>query len=203
MPETLTRHSALAEVYETGYIGPADHSPGISVQHLQGLSIIQVAAYTDIAKNVNQMIKSICGLAPADKPRQAVMQDEVRILWNGPQRWWIVQPEDSTLAGRLRGELGADAAVTEYSHGRVVLRLSGPAVRDLLAKGSAVDFHKPYFQVGWSRPLALEHFDVQLHCLNDAASVDVYISRSLAVSFWEWLIDAAGEFGVEILESTI
>ena len=202
MSETLKRHSALAEVYQTGRFGPANQASGVTIQQLQGLSIIQVAAYPDTANSARQIIESICGLAPAEQPRQAVTQENLRILWNGPQRWWIVQSEDPDLLKRLSAELGADAAVTEHSHGRIVLRLNGPAVRDLLAKGSPVDFHPAHFQASWSRPLGLEHFDVQLHCLDDAASVDMYIARSLAVSFWEWLIDAASEFGGEILEST-
>jgi len=199
MPEHLQRQCALAAVYQAGRFGQAVPTPGITVQQLQGLSIIQVAAYPDTASKTGQIIQSVCGLAPADKPRQAVMQDTLRILWNGPQRWWIVQPEDATLLQCLREELGQNAAVSEHSQGRVVLRLRGPSVRDFLAKGSTVDFHPAHFQAGWSRPLTLDHFDVQVHCLDNLASVEIYIARSLAVSFWEWLVDASGEFGTEVI----
>ena len=199
MSEVLTRRCALAAVYQTGRFGLTESAVGITIQRLQGLDILQVATYPDTAERVRNIIAQQCGLAPAEQPCQAVMQEATRILWNGPQRWWIVQPENPDLLPQLRNELGVDAAVTVHSHGRVVLRLQGPATRALLAKGSAVDFHPDHFPAGWCRPLALDHFDVQLHCLNDEASVDVYIARSLAVSFWEWLLDAAGEFGVEVL----
>jgi sarcosine oxidase subunit gamma len=201
MPETLQRRSALANVYQVGRFGATQPSPGITVQQQQNLSIIQVAAYPDTAHKTAQMIQAFCDLAPADQPRQGVIQERLHILWNGPQRWWIVQPEDATdttRLARLRADLGVDAAVSEHSQGRIVLRLQGLAVRDLLSKGSAVDFHPMRFQAGWCRPLALDHFDVQLHCLDDSASVDIYIARSLAVSFWEWLLDACGEFGVDV-----
>lgn len=199
MSEVLSRRCALAAVYQTGRFGLTASAAGVTIRRLQGLDILQVATYPDTAERVRQVIAQQCGLAPADQPCRAVMQDDARILWNGPQRWWIVQPENPALLSQLRQELGADAAVTVHSHGRVVLRLQGPAMRALLAKGSAVDFHPDHFPAGWCRPLALDHFDVQLHCMDDQASADVYIARSLAVSFWEWLLDAAAEFGVEVI----
>ena len=197
MSEMLLRRSALAGVYQAGRFGRTPDKSGITITERPGLAIVQIAAYRDTAEKTASAIEKTIGLAPAVENCRATVNHTTHVLWVGPQRWWIVEPEGRDFSG-LRQTLGDDAAMTEHGHGRTVLRVNGPAVRDLLAKGASIDFHPTRFTAGWCRPTQLGHSACVIHCVDESPTVDLYVARSFAVSFWEWLTDAAGEFGYEI-----
>lgn len=192
MPE-LTRQHALTRVYQTGQFGQQTDEP-IQISQRTGLSIIQIAAFSKTAEQCVKILDQQYGIKVPAAPCRA----EKNLLWVGSKRWWLVQPETEADLAKVKQDFDAAAAITEHSQGRVVLRLSGQSVRDLLSKGSKVDFYSPVVTKNWCRPLPLDHFDVVLHCLAKD-QVDVYVNRSFALSFWEWLIDAAAEFGGEVM----
>lgn len=198
MSELPMRRSALTTVYRPGRYGEPQGEPGIRVRERRDLEIVQVAAYPDTAVNVAGVIAGAVGVAPAVENCRATTQDGTAILWVGPQRWWVVLADGGDMATTLAAQLGDDAAVTPQGHGRVSLRLAGAAVRSLLASGSTVDFHPEHFAAGWCRPTQLAHMGVVLHCVDDGPTVDVYVPRSYAVSFWEWLMETGASLGLEV-----
>ena len=76
-----------------------------------------------------------------------------------------------------------------------MLRLEGPAARDVLAKGCPLDVDG--LAAGDCAPTVVGHFNVLLHCLGEDV-VDVYVTRSFAAAFAEWVLHAGAEFGMEI-----
>ena len=54
-----------------------------------------------------------------------------------------------------------------------------------------LDFLLPLLQVDLAQIMLL-------HQLDDGPSYDIYILRSFAVSAWQWLSDAAGEYGIAV-----
>mgnify|MGYP002267149987 CR=1 FL=1 len=97
----------------------------------------------------------------------------------------------------LRAKLGerlssSDATISDLSHARTVLRVSGPAWKDLLAKGCPADIDA--MAPGDCVASLLSHFTVVIHCTG-ADSADVYVFRSFGASLWEWLRGGAAEFG--------
>ena len=200
MSELPARRSALSTVYRPGRHGHPDGEPGIRVRERRNLEIVQVAAYPDTAATVSEVIAGEVGVVPATEPSRAVVQGEIAILWMGPQRWWVVLPEGRDLGALLARRLDDDAAVTPQGHGRAALRIAGTGVRDLLAAGSTVDFHPDRFRAGWCRPTQLAGMGVTLHCVDDTPTVDLYVPRSYAVSFWEWLMEAGLAAGLVVEE---
>jgi len=200
MSELPARRSALTTVYRPGRYGEHHQQPGVRVRERRGLEIVQVAAYADTAKSVATVIAELTGLTPATENSRAVVRDDTAILWMGPHRWWVVLPDGRDLCTALTRRLDDAAAVTSQGHGRVALRLAGSRVRDLLAGGSAVDFHPDQFIVGWCRPTQLAGMGVTLHCMDDTPTVDLYVPRSYAVSFWEWLMEAGLAAGLVVEE---
>jgi len=71
-------------------------------------------------------------------------------------------------------------------------------VRDLLAKGCGLDFHASTFGAGVAVQSSYAHINVLLHALDDAPTVDLYVSRGFAVSLWEHLLEAALEYGCRV-----
>lgn len=200
MPEKVERRSALAEIYRTGSFGlQGDGGPGVRLTERRALSIVEIQAWPDAATAVRDGVGSALGLHLPHEPNRAVLlEDGTSAIAIGPDRWLVVERERRDLYGLLRAALGENqAAVTDQGHGRVGLRLEGRNVRDLLSKGTSVDLRPSRFPPGQSAGTKLDHVAVLLHCL-DRDRFDLFALRSYAVSLYEWILDAALEFGCRV-----
>lgn len=133
---------------------------------------------------------------PAD-PGTTSGADEVRALWLGPDEWLLEAPlgRMEGLETALRAALdGQHAALTEVSDQTVVLGLTGPQAREVLARGCPLDLHERAF--GPER-CAQSHYvkaAILLHQSDDRPSFEIRVRRSLARYLWTALAEAAGEF---------
>ena len=191
------RHSALAEVLKPGVFGAAGAgAPGIEIKELKGLAVVQVAAFDPdrAAAGIGAALGT-----PAPVGRSAVATaGAATILWIGPGRWLVVEPESRDLASLLAHHCPGDvAAITDLGHGRTAIRVEGPKVRDLLAKLCTIDVDPGVFPPGSCAQTQLGQTGVLLYCrVQDG--FDIFLPRSFAVSAWETTIDAALEFGCRV-----
>jgi methylglutamate dehydrogenase subunit D len=195
------RLSALAGAFRPGDFGAAHpEGPGLVIGERRSLSMVQVAAFGGGEDFVRAALAAALDLAPAAEANRAVERDDVAILWVGPGRWLIVESERTgrNRAHQLGLSLSGTAAVTELGHSRVVLRLMGPHARDLLAKGSSVDFHPRVFPAGACAQTLLGHVAALVHAVDEKPSFDVYIARSYALTIWEWIEESAAEWGFRV-----
>jgi len=142
------RLSALAEAYPRGDLGAARGDPGIIIAERRPLAMVQVTALSDAAATVRAAIAAALGIMVAATPNHAIQKDGVTILWVGPDRWLVVEPDrpGRELVARLSEALTSTPAVlVDLSHGRTVFRITGRCSRDLLAKDVASIFiHVPF-----------------------------------------------------------
>lgn len=114
---------------------------------------------------------------------------------------WLATSEHSgeALSALLREKLGDSASVVDQSDGYAVLRMSGPAVRQLLAKLVPVDVHPRAFQIDDVAATVASHVGVTLWRLNDrsdgSAVFEMAAARSLTGSLWHAVSTGAAEFG--------
>ena len=104
----------------------------------------------------------------------------------GPNQWFVVGHETLTAAA-LREKataLGPDLALSDQSHGRVRLAVSGPRCQLLLAKGCAVDLSTACFPLGRSAPALFNHIGVHITRTDDH-QFELIVLRSFAESLWE------------------
>ena len=196
------RLSALNGVVEPGNYGrKSAGGPGITLRERPNLSIIQVAAYADTAEKAGIVIQGLVGAFPPVEPNQSFMVESTQICWIGPHKWWLIETDQRHRADSIASQLGHGAAVTTQGHGRSCIRLSGPNARDLLPKGCTLDFHHSRFSAGRCAQTNLGHINTLINCIDDEPIFDLFVSRSYAVSFWEWITDAAGEFGYRVVAS--
>ena len=120
------------------------------------------------------------------------------LLWSGPAQWLAVSVRPQ-MPAELASELAGMAAVTDQTDARAVLRLNGPHVRDVLAKGCPVDLHERVFRRGDTILTAIGGIGVQIWWADVDDAVHLAVPRSMAGSFWSWLLPSAQEFGVEVL----
>jgi sarcosine oxidase subunit gamma len=123
------------------------------------------------------------------------------LLWNGPGQWLAVSwstPVSDFLIGLRRALEPFGATVTDLSHARSVIRIAGPKAREVMLKGCPLDLER--FEVNDCASSLLAHLNVHIHCIGDQ-TFDLYVFRSFGLAMWEWLVDAALEYGVEMRPS--
>jgi methylglutamate dehydrogenase subunit D len=130
--------------------------------------------------------------------RRTTASGPVQFIWAGRDQWLAVGEEGDghALEQRLRSALGEVASLTDQSDGRTVLRLSGPRVRDALAKGVPVDLHPRVFKPCDTAMTIVSYINVHLWQVDDMPTYDIAMFRSFAVAFWDWLMASGAEFGV-------
>jgi sarcosine oxidase subunit gamma len=120
------------------------------------------------------------------------------MLCLGPRSWLAVRPgAPSDWAEGLRADLDGVAAVADQSSAYTVLRLDGPKVRSLLAKGIAIDLHPRIFAIGAVAALQAAHAPMIVWRTGEDA-YDLLVGRSYAAGVWAWLEHSAAEFGLAV-----
>jgi len=191
-----SRRSALATVYKPGPFGIDATPPGVTMAERAGLSLV----IAECAESDTAGITALGNTLGIEMPSsgQSSTADDRGVIWQAPGRWMIGGKDQAygdtakTLAASCES-----AAINDVSSSKTVIRVTGPNVRDALAASCTIDLHPSVFTPGMSATTDLDHVVVTLDCL-DADTFDLYVSRAYAVSFWEWLIEAAEEFGGDV-----
>ena len=175
---------------------------------MTGLTIVErtdIAFASVIAKRGKRWalaaaVETAFGVALPKGPRRAT-KSGITFAGTGPDQWIAsAEGKDATgIVSRLRSRLGPFAAVTDQSDARLVLHLSGPRVRDVLAKGVPIDLHPRAFKPGDVATTLVAYIGVQIDMLDAAPTYQLTAPRSMAGSFWSWLSASAAEFGYDVV----
>jgi methylglutamate dehydrogenase subunit D len=193
------RRSALAGAIEAGDHGAKDfRGPGVEITERHPLSMVQIEARAGDAPAMLDAAATALGPRPTEAFNTSVGDGRPRILWTGPNRWLVVEPETRDLDGLLQGTLGSTgAAVVDLGHGRASIRLSGRSARQVLMKAGPLDWHPRAFTPGMCAQTAMFHVSALIDC-RDEFVFDLYIARGFAVSFLESVTQAAAEYGYRL-----
>jgi len=160
-----------------------------------GWSLVQVAGYATTSQAVEEVLEAILGELPLGSHN--VVPGERMIFRTGPEQLWIVGPEDG-LKERLNQSIGPEiGAITPLSHSRTRIFIEGECGADVLKKGIALDFNARVFKPGQAALTGLHHTPVLVHRIS-ADRFEIYAMRTFALSVWDWLTDAALEFGYDV-----
>jgi methylglutamate dehydrogenase subunit D len=189
--------SALDGFATSGHFGRAGAS-GLTIVERTGIAFASVSAKRDKRGALAGALDTAFGIALPDGPRR-VTTGALTLAGTG-QAQWIASaegPDAAGLAARLRARIGPFAVVTDQSDARLVLHLSGPNVRDVLAKGVPIDLDPRVFKVGDVAVTLAAYVGVQIDRV-DEATYQLTTPRSTAGSFWSWLSASAAEFGYDV-----
>ena len=183
------RRSALAHLRQespgTSNATLAEKKPG---------SLAMVTAWPETLAKVEAVLSELLGVnAPA--AGTAAVSEATTVAAIGAGRFFVAT-EATDLAARLEAALlSADAAVTDLSHGRTILRLEGEAAAEILSRCVAIDLDLSVFPVGRAAQTMIHHVDV-LIVRRAEQSFDLWALRSFAEALAEGILDAGLELGV-------
>jgi len=195
---SLAERSALAGIAQPGRYGRAG-ATGVVIEERNDLAFASIICKRDKRFALINAVNTAFGFALPDGPRR-VTRGHVTFAGVSSDQW-IASADGADAVGfaaRVRARLGPFAAVSDQSDARLVLRVSGPRVREVLAKGVPVDLHPKAFRPGDIACTVVGYINTQIDMLDDAPTYQLAAPRSMAGSFWSWLTASAAEFGYEV-----
>jgi len=201
-PIGLVPDHPLQAAFPVGRSGVVQGPAGVSVALRGSVAQIAITARRGQDAAMAELFQARYGLAAPSGPHH-VVAGPVALVGIGPGRWiFLHDAADSTsLAATLAAELGALAAVTDLSDSRCVLRLWGPQLRAVFAKGLPIDLHPSRFAPGDAATSVIALINVHLWQLDELPCFEIAVPRSLVGSFAAWLRASAGEFGMDVVDA--
>ena len=150
-------------------------------------------------KTAGKMIKSITGCAFPPTANKFTTAGERHVVWLGPDEFMVIceAGKDEELASAIHASFGnRHAAITNITDALAAFHLKGVAVRQVLAKGCALDLHQNSFASGDAAQTLLSHAAVTIMALTNDEFM-VICRTSFASYLHDWIVDAALEYGVK------
>lgn len=167
-------------------------TPDLSIEQSPDYTIASVAVR---AGQLPQLISIFAADYGVDLPQtpKRIAGRGVAVVWAGPGLWFVVaaRGDGRDMELELKSKLAGIASVVDQSDSRAVLRISGKAARDTLAKGLPIDLHTSAFKPGDVAITHASHIGVIMWQMDDSPTYEIAMFRSFADSFWHWLHDAA------------
>ncbi|MEO1159161.1 MAG: sarcosine oxidase subunit gamma family protein [Pseudomonadota bacterium] len=185
----------MSEAVHTSPLAHLDGSHGaeelsISISEISDRGMIDLRGEAGSSK-FRQAAKSALGIDLPLKPRSSAVKGDVTVLWLSVDQWLVCCPRGKAdgLAGRLRKDLGTlHSLVVDVSDARAIIRLEGDNVREVMMKGSSIDFTLPDYKAGLVRRLVFAEIAALAHIVADKpCTVDIYVFRSFADYTWKWI----------------
>lgn len=196
---TLQARSPLAGILASGAYGKTTETPGVAIEERTGFGLASILARNGQRDALADLFRDSFGVDLPVEPKVAG-DANMTVVWAGPEQWLAIAAEVTPggIETELRGIVGATASIADQSDGRLFLRLSGPRIRDALAKGLPIDLHDSVFKPGDAAVTSAAHVGVHIWPVDDAPTYNIVVFRAFARSFCEWLVDSAAEYGVMV-----
>ena len=186
--------TALSGCHAGGFDNVDGGKPGLVFAELAHLGKINLRGNADMLPAVKT--HTGCTALPANNSFVTV-GDRQRV-WLGPDEFLILceAGSETHLHSQLMLDLGSvHAAAANVTDSLCALSLRGPAVRQVLAKGCALDLHPDVFTPGMCAQTMLSHAVVTLMVIEGNRFM-VICRTSFAPYLHDWLLDAGMEYGV-------
>lgn len=165
---------------------PLEGKAGSAIRAVDHLEIPRFVAIATVLSRQSDAATVVAGFAAAG---------DLTMRNVAPGEWLVLSHVEraANLERRLAALLTDIAEVVDQSEGRVLLRLSGPNARRILAKGVAIDLDPSVFTIGQSTNLRCGHIAVNF-ARSGENEFELIVFRSFAESLFEDLLAMGREF---------
>jgi len=171
-----------------------DNFNGISIKERDLVGKINLrgkSADKEFMKNVGSVLDLVLPI----EPNVRVSNNNINIIWLGPNEWLIETNKDETdkILTLLKSNLNQQkTAITDVSFNRTILRLKGDQVFTLLSKYLVINLEKVLktnYSVAQTIFIKVPILLIRNNDNNETTSVDIHLNRSHAKYVYELLID--------------
>ncbi len=153
-------------------------------------------------KEFMKNIGSILNLVLPIEPNVRIFNNNISIMWLGPNEWLVITPENQKdkIISLLESKLNPEkTAITDVSFNRTVLRLEGKQVFTLLSKFLVANLEKileTNFSVAQTIFLRIPVLFIRNNTDEEATSLDLHLNRSHAKYIYELLVDGSKNLNI-------
>ena len=137
--------------------------------------------------------KAVLGIDLPKAPRESTTFGDVKALWLSPDQWLILCARDKApaLTAKLTEALaGIHSLAVDVSDMRAIIRVEGEGAREVMMKGSSLDFTDADFTPGYTRRLRFAEIAALFNIVEENM-IDLYVFRSYAHYAMDFLTKAA------------
>lgn len=183
--------------------GPVEINAGWEVSVLRSAAALRLADRTQLAK---VLVRAASDGRVAERlavPFGRAQRDEhgTLVVGSGPGEWLLLGAPGSAAEVSARIDVEDDGLVSllDYTHGRALMRLTGDAAADTLAKLCPINLADPVTPDGSAFRSSVAHLatDVVRDERAGTRSYLLHCERSSGQYLFDALLDAGGEFGIE------
>ena len=198
---SLAVASPFGELTAPGRFGKTGDAPApVTIRERNDLQFHTLSVNAGRDAEVAEAVLSATGVTLPAGP-QAASKDGLVFIGTAPGQWLVVGEGDGrTQFDAVRSGLAGMATIVEQTDGKAVVEISGPRVRDTLAKGCMIDLHPRVFGPGDAATTPIALIDCQIWQINAGPTYLLAVPSSYAASFWSWLTSSAAEFGYEVAQ---
>ncbi len=191
----MTAISPLQSIHKKGIFG--DHhkknqSDLLQISEVKDLTIIQVVQYKRSKIKIDSVL--VNDLKFSAESSKVVCNRDTRILWIAPRSWLIVSSKENIADDIKKNCSNEDFSITDISHSRVVIQISGMQAVEVLKKGCPINFNE--FKINNCAGTVFNGITILVDFVdNKPEKLHLLTLRSFGESFYHHITDAALEFG--------
>ncbi|RWM40769.1 sarcosine oxidase subunit gamma [Mesorhizobium sp.] len=173
---------------------------GVSLTEIRDFDLVQVMARRGQAGEMARAAKARFGVAAPETPKAASAADAA-LIWSGPDQFLVLSKGGTHTMEMLDPIFAGSASLSDQSHARALISVSGEKAHAMLAKLSSIDLHPDMFAVGAAAATSMDHTSVTLwrgKDRNEQAVFNLLVFATFAESLWHTVLDSAAEYGVTI-----
>ena len=191
----MTAITPLESIHKKGIFG--DHhkknqSDLLQISEVKDLTIIQVVQYKRSKIKIDSV--PVNDLKFSAESSKVVCNRDTRILWIAPRSWLIVSSKENIADDIKKNCSNEDFSITDISHSRVVIQISGMQAVEVLKKGCPINFNE--FKINNCAGTVFNGITILVDFVdNKPEKLHLLTLRSFGESFYHHITDAALEFG--------
>ena len=190
----MTSISPLNNVHELGSFGNFEGKNSneiITIKELKNFKIFQVVKYKTSKTNIKEY--KIFDLNFPDNLKVSGNND-TRILWVGPNNWFIFSSSEKLSEEISKNLSNNEFAITDLSHSKAIIELSGKNLKEVLKKGCPINFNE--LNKNQSINSIYNGITITVDILQEGVEkIRIYSLRSFGESLYHSLTDSSLEFG--------
>ena len=188
--------SAFYTIKANSQPNPNGGAIGLVISELTHQGKLNLRCKADMHKKVTKII----GMDSNPANNKVTQAGNRFAVWLGPDEVMLLVEAgaETAIAKQIHDNAGkAHMAVNDVTDALVSIQLKGAAVRNVLAKGCALDLHKDHFIKGDCAQTIMAHAGITLICVEEDEFI-IIGRTSFAEYIVAYLADAALEYGYEV-----
>ena len=191
----MTLISALENVHLKGLFGDYEDKNEkdlLKISENKHLLIIQIVQYKNSSTSLDTL--KIDNLNLKNEALNVLNNHDTRILWNGPNNWFLVSNKKDLLK-EIIGKLDENNfAITNLSHSRAIIELDGVNAKEVLKKGCPYNFNE--LKKNNSLNSTFSGISVTIDVLDENPhKIRIFTLRSFGESLYHSITDSSLEYG--------